>query len=654
MLLVTAAMASASSCITGKKCPSDKPCCSVDGKCGRGAEQCGGGCYPPKSASPFSCLSLPLCKNMDVPLPPSSYNDSHVFRPLLTYTGDANTAPFTFDSGYLGKGSEGVLLQMTRQQQSTVATSTYMLYGNVSATLRRPPSPGIVSTFGLRSSVGDVIEFQFGGSNGAQFDTVYYALNHQGKDSRKTNKMKNFSFGDFHTYSIVWNPNALHFKCDDKTVHTVVRKVARDNYPRSPARIVLRSFSAEKNRQYAKLAGGKPSWNSAAYRDKGFYAQELKHLKVQCPQLSWTKANITGVGHAPQAFYYTGRNSSQIGEPEFQITRDQVHTLSDPARDGDSNLPGAPGQDPNGPKSNMWTGGSSASSGTGTGTSTGSGQGSYTGHGDSGGMSTAKRLAIGIPVGVGGAIVLALLAALAFCLLGRSQRDKRRSTGSAQAPPASMPPPTVSEQTYAPPAQSQPSMYQGHSAVSLPVTTQTYEQPSEALAAPPSTVPAAIGSHQNDSLDSYASEKRAAEDEHGYYHQVEPYDGVSSQDRELHYDEDEEDEESYSSHAPHEHYARHKRGAYSTGDEYMSPSELRNYLREEALGGDTSEFFQSRQVRDRPAHTAYKVPSGGRKRKTYSQGGALGSPVIGGNTLNGGDNTSSDDYGPWRRTAVPY
>ena len=102
------------------------------------------------------------------------------------------------------------------------------------------------------------------------------------------------------------------------------------------------------------------------------------------------------------------------------------------------------------------------------------------------------------------------------------------------------------------------------------------------------------------------------------------------------------------------HYARHKRGAYSTGDEYMSPSELRNYLREEALGGDTSEFFQSRQVRDRPAHTAYKVPSGGRKRKTYSQGGALGSPVIGGNTLNGGDNTSSDDYGPWRRTAVPY
>lgn len=66
---------------------------------------------------------------------PSDYNNNDIFMPILEYNGNASS-PFTLDSGSLGAGPEGVLLQLTAAQQAKISTTDYLMYGYVEATLR--------------------------------------------------------------------------------------------------------------------------------------------------------------------------------------------------------------------------------------------------------------------------------------------------------------------------------------------------------------------------------------------------------------------------------------------------------------------------------------------------------------------------------------
>lgn len=92
---------------------------------------------------------------------PSNYNDPHTFWPILLYDGNATKAPFTLDYGSLGKGPEGVLLQLTAATQTRISSTDYMLYGSIELSARHDALAGLVFAFITMSDVKDEIDWEF-------------------------------------------------------------------------------------------------------------------------------------------------------------------------------------------------------------------------------------------------------------------------------------------------------------------------------------------------------------------------------------------------------------------------------------------------------------------------------------------------------------
>ena len=155
------AQAAGESCSSSSKCPESSPCCGQGNTCGSGALQCADSCQPLASFSAASCSPNPICTDKNITFAPSDYNNADVFRPILLYNGDASKAPFTLDYGFLGKGPEGVLLQLTAPTQTKISTTDFMLYGSVSLTARYEALQGVVFAFITMSDTKDEIDWEF-------------------------------------------------------------------------------------------------------------------------------------------------------------------------------------------------------------------------------------------------------------------------------------------------------------------------------------------------------------------------------------------------------------------------------------------------------------------------------------------------------------
>ncbi|WFD24513.1 hypothetical protein MEQU1_003215 [Malassezia equina] len=402
----------AASCGPGRPCPANAPCCSATGECGAGAAQCTSGCQPMLSQAATACVSNAVCAPMDVAIQPGVYTDASVFRPLMQYNGDASATPFVFESGYLGRGMEGILLEMNAAHESRISTSRYLLYGNVTARLRHNATTGLVASFGTASDVGDAIVFVMGGTNTSRVATNLAALGHAPSALGVDANVPHFSFEQWHNYSIAWTPNHIAWSIDQHVVRTVQRSHARSHFPRSPSRVLftLRGITPSSSQRERQWAGGLLNLTRASFRSRGYYAQELSHLQVSCADLSLSNVSVTGVGDAPIAYYYTGHNSSVSREPAFQLSRDQIRLLAHPTDHGKPGMPGWPGAAPNGPRPNMYTGG------------TGRGGPSS----PSSPPSVSNGVKIGVPLAVGLVALVGVLAILAFYFVRRHQRAKRR------------------------------------------------------------------------------------------------------------------------------------------------------------------------------------------------------------------------------------
>lgn len=435
-------------CGPGSKCPEDSPCCSADGQCGGGAAQCIARCHPAYSFQPTSCVPNPICHDMDLDVKRLSFDDANMFRPLLQFNGDPHAAPFVFESGYLGAGEDGVLLEMNAPHDSVVATSQYMLYGTVTARLRHNATHGFGTTFGTVSDVGDAALFMLGGTNVSHINTNYYAL---GQDKHPggtaASSPKHFAWTDWHNYTIDWQPDTLTWSVDGRTVRTVKRSKAGAAYPRSPSRVQLtaQGITSTAKRPIRTWAGGTISYKDHGYRSRGYYAQELSHLSIKCADQKLSNASYTGVGEEATAYIYTGKNSTTSGEPEFQLLRDQISLLPDPARNGRPGQPGFPGASSHGSHPNMFSGGTGI--GASKQPSAPSSQSSSSHSGASNGVK------VGIPVGIGGAALLGALALLLYYFV-RRRKKARAAEVTAPRPPRTPVAPSVADvPPTAPPVQ---------------------------------------------------------------------------------------------------------------------------------------------------------------------------------------------------------
>lgn len=680
LALLSAALAAlhgvlAAQCGPKSACPASSPCCSHDGQCGSGAAQCAVGCQPMYSFTPTSCVANAVCQPIDVSITPDKFNDNVAFRPLLNYNGDSSQSTFVFESGYLGAGQDGVLLEMTSAHDSVISSTKYMLYGRATARLRHNATAGLVTTFGLQSDMGDSITFRLGGTNTSRVATNFGALSHSPSALGLDESPARYDMTLWHNYTIDWTPTNISWAVDDAVVRTVQRTDAGTMFPRAPARVLLTAtgIGAGATQQERAWANGELSFKDPGYLVRGYFAHEFSHMSINCASLELSNVSVTGVGSEPIAYFYTGKNSSVSSEPEFALTRDQIQLIRNPSQDGRPGTPGYPGASPQGPEPNMYAGGGgslSTSTSAGAPTSTNAARTRPT-------TGVSNGIKIGIPVALGGALLLGLLGILALYLWRRKRARARANApppADHSAPPMGIHPPgqPPSQQSYdwAYPV-SVPTSYAtwpstpAHAPAHTPAYPATYA-PATALttntATPVPLAPVPADESHAELLPT-STDGFAWDDDDAAKTPAPPAPPAKSprvrappspvdRSRELYYQDPYASEPSYdaisddfseeSGHRPHMHYAGH--GALTRFHPYLSAEENEQYavqdaweeLRYQALGPDDTSFFQSSaSERSQPhARRASKAPRARstsrrvtpgqhtRHRSAYTRGGA--------------------------------
>ncbi|PWN24987.1 concanavalin A-like lectin/glucanase [Jaminaea rosea] len=409
-------------CSASSQCDSSAPCCSDGGVCGTGALYCAGGCNPLSSHSPTSCQPNPICTSQNITFPPASYNNVSYFRPILQYTGDASKAPLTLDSGSLGKGPEGVLMQMTSQRQVKVSSTRYLFYGDVEARLRHNATQGLVAAFILMSDVKDEIDWESTTSSASDAQSNYFSLGVPKLGNGENVGPSSLDVSQWNTFGLNWQLDRLQWRINGQVVRTLTQRQAGDSYPRSPARVQLSVWAGGNSTEPQGVqdwAGGQIDYTSPAYTANGWYAMELSSLSISCADQSASNVATTGSGsNAITSWVYTGQNDTS-GEPTVTLNRNKLTFIKDPGAGGWAGLPGwTDAQTPNTKSGAMWDGSGDTGVDDAT-SSSGSGGGVF---------SKEGAVKYGIPIAAGVVGLIIIWAMVMTCV-----RRKRKAERARQA-----------------------------------------------------------------------------------------------------------------------------------------------------------------------------------------------------------------------------
>jgi len=267
-----------------KKCPSNKPCCSQYGQCGIGAF-CLGGCDPVWSSSVDACVPIPVCQSKKF-----TFTNMNNIVDKSRYLGDSSKFDWVADGKPL-QHDDYVLLTMPPKSVGTVLSSTTeILYGKVSATMRTSRGAGVVTAFILFSDVKDEIDYEWVGTELNTAQTNYYW---QGVTNYANggNVSLSDTFGTWHTYEIDWTPESITWKIDGqvgrvkKRSDTYNEKTKNYDYPQTPSRVQLSIWPGglETNgKGTIDWAGGPIRWDHEDIKTVGYYYATVKDVTVEC------------------------------------------------------------------------------------------------------------------------------------------------------------------------------------------------------------------------------------------------------------------------------------------------------------------------------------------------------------------------------------
>lgn len=289
LLVASTALVSAQSdlipCGAGQKCPDNLPCCSQYGQCGVGA-YCLGGCDPLNSNSLESCVPAPVCESKTHKL-----NSLDKIAPKTKYLGDPSKADWVSD-GTPQPYQNTVLLTMAPDTVGTLlASSTYMWYGKVSATMKTSRAQGVVTAFILLSDVKDEIDYEFVGTDLETAQSNYYFQGITDYSHGQNISLSN-TFENFHTYTIDWQPESITWSVDGQVGRVLQRDETwnqtsnRYDYPQTPARVQLSLWPAglsTNGKGTIDWAGGLIDFeNSDDIRNNGYYYAAVSEVTMDC------------------------------------------------------------------------------------------------------------------------------------------------------------------------------------------------------------------------------------------------------------------------------------------------------------------------------------------------------------------------------------
>ncbi|KAF2404083.1 hypothetical protein EJ06DRAFT_187154 [Trichodelitschia bisporula] len=377
---ILGAFADIPKCGPGSPCPAEAPCCSAYGQCGVGA-YCLGGCDPLFSHSLNSCVPNPTCVSKTYAM-----NSLDGIQDIGKYLGDSSKADWVASGKPVVYNNQALLLTMAPDTVGTLLASThYVWYGKISATLTTSQGKGVVTAFIMMSDVKDEIDFEWVGVDTEHVQTNYYSqgvtnYNNGGNISASATQSTT------HTYTIDWTPDQISWIVDGKTLRTKKRSETwnstanRYDFPQTPSRVMLSLWPAglpSNAKGTVDWAGGLIDWNSQ-YMQNGYYYAMFKEVKVECYQPP-AGASISG----KKSYIYTdaaGTNDTVSTVDKQVILKSLTATGENPGNDttkADSktapeSIPGVSGA---GGRSDDNGGGSSGSGNSTSGSTTGGSQG---------------------------------------------------------------------------------------------------------------------------------------------------------------------------------------------------------------------------------------------------------------------------------------
>lgn len=266
------------------KCPSTKPCCSQYGQCGIGGF-CLGGCDPKYSTTIDSCVPAPVCKSKK-----HTFNNLDRIMDKTKYLGDPSEADWVADGTPMTDDGQ-LLLTMAPDTVGTVLASTsYVWYGKISATLKTSRGKGVVSAFILLSDMKDEVDFEWIGVDLETTQTNYYFQGIPDYNNGGNISLSD-TFNNFHTYEIDWTPEEITWSIDGQVGRTLKKSDTYNSttkvydYPQTPSRVQLSLWPgglASNDEGTIKWAGGEIDWNSQDIQDNGYYYVTFKDVSVQC------------------------------------------------------------------------------------------------------------------------------------------------------------------------------------------------------------------------------------------------------------------------------------------------------------------------------------------------------------------------------------
>ncbi|KAK4120266.1 glycoside hydrolase family 16 protein [Parathielavia appendiculata] len=328
-------------CSLEKKCPEEAPCCSQYGQCGVGAF-CLGGCDPRMSFSLDSCVPAPVCKDKTYKM-----DSLDRYKDISEYLGDPETAD------WVGQGEPllydgNVLLTMPPKSVGTVlATTTYMWYGNVKATLKTSRGAGVVTAFILFSDVKDEIDYEWVGVDLHTAQTNYYFQGIPDYTHTGNLTVDGNTYDEFHEYEIQWTPDEIRWLIDGKLGRTQKRSDTWNEtsnqwaYPQTPARVQISLWPGglETNAKGTiDWAGGKIDWNSDEIQDYGYYFATFKEVTVECYKTDKAPGTNKGV-----SYYYndiSATNDTVVDSDKPTVLKSLLGTGTDMDK-GDSTTSGS-------------------------------------------------------------------------------------------------------------------------------------------------------------------------------------------------------------------------------------------------------------------------------------------------------------------------
>jgi beta-glucanase (GH16 family) len=382
--------------------------------------QCLSGCNPLASYKPTSCLADPICQDQNITFSPSDYNNTNMFMPWLQYNGNASVAPFILESGSLAPGSVGVEMQLTEARQTKLASTRYMLYGDVEVRMRHPAVNGLVAAFITMSDVLDEIDWEFVSNDTSEALTNFFWQGNQVSGNSATLNPSGLDVTAWHTFGLSWTPSRIQWSIDGTVVRTL-RESQVSNFPSTPSMIQLSIWAGGNSTNAPGViawAGGEIDWTASAYTSKGYYPVELASYSVTCGDPTTSNFALQGSGTNYSSWVYNGVNTSTT--PGILLSTEAMTFLKTPAAGGYAGVPGYEDQNV------VPTGGWDGSGDTGVQLNS---DGTIKTSGGSSGVSKEAALKYGVPIAAAVVGFIGLWALIIYIV-----RRRRRRANNASGP----------------------------------------------------------------------------------------------------------------------------------------------------------------------------------------------------------------------------